>query len=136
LAEQNILTFDLKPFEDFCGRMPMMLYDDALKIIRLHLVNIRTIARQIHRFQATPGKRPNGRYYRNTGRLERSVQVHMESDGGSVYLDEGIADYGKYVHEGQRSWAPDQFVYDAFESQRDEIDSDLTYAISQAIREM
>ena len=131
----NVLTFDLKPFEDWCGRFPMLLYDNVLKVVRSHLINVRTIARQAHRFMSTPGRRPSGRYYRNTGRLEKSIQVEMMSDGGRVYLDEGIAYYGKYVHEGQQSWEPDPFIYDAFESQRDMIISDILEMVSQAIRE-
>lgn len=136
MSEDNVLTFDLKPFEDMCGRLPDGLYKSALQNIRMHLDNVRTIARTTHRFMSTPGRRPTGRYYRNSGHLEDSIRVKIESDGGRVYLEESIADYGKYVHDGQRSWAPDPFVYDAFESQKDEIISDLSYNIAQAIKEM
>jgi hypothetical protein len=134
VSEENVLTFDLKPFENWCGMFPKETYNALLQIIALNLDNVRSIARMTHRFQSTPGRRPTGRYYRNTGALEDSIRVKMESDGGRVYLEEGIAPYGKFVHDGQRTWEPDQFVYDAFETQKDNIVSDLNYALDEAIR--
>jgi hypothetical protein len=48
-----------------------------------------------------------------TGKLERSVRTEKTDDGGSVYLDESIAPYAEYVHEGHGSWSPDRFLTDA-----------------------
>jgi hypothetical protein len=103
---------------------------------RQSLGDVRNQARRIHRFMATSGRRPTGRYYKNTGRLERSVQVEMSDSGGRVYLDTGIADYGPYVHEGQRSWAPDQFIYESMYAWKDQIFVDIGNAVAQAISEL
>ena len=132
----NILTFDLKSFENFCGKLPERIERAAMIQAKRELGVVQYIARTAHRFMSTPGRRPTGRYYRNTGRLERSIQVEMTGDGGRVYLDDGIADYGVYVHEGQRSWEPDQFVYDAFEAQRDDIVTGIGEAVAAAILEL
>lgn len=53
------------------------------------------------------------RYKRRTGNLERSVKTQETHDGGSVFIDDSQAPYGKYVHSGHGSWNPDEFLYDA-----------------------
>lgn len=130
---ENVLTFDLRPFEELCGKLPAAIENAVRREAKVQLGVVQKTARTFHRFQSESGRRPSGRYYRNTGRLERSVQVEMTDDGGRVYLDEGIADYGVYVHEGQRSWEPDQFVYEAFEILSRDIINGLTNAASTAI---
>lgn len=130
---ENVLTFDLKPFEDMCGKLPAVVERAAMVQAKRELGAVQFVARKIHRFQSTSGRRPTGRYYRNTGRLERSIEVEMTDDGGRVYLDEGVADYGVYVHEGQRSWAPDQFVYDSFEVQKEDMITGIGEAVANAI---
>lgn len=132
----NILTVDLSKFEDLCGKLPAVVEHAAMRAAKAELSTVQYIAKAVHRFQSTSGRRPTGRYYKNTHRLERSVQVEMTDTGGRVYLDEGIADYGIYVHEGQRSWSPDQFVYDAFEAQKDDIVTGIGEAVAIAITEL
>jgi len=69
------------------------------------------------------------RYIRRTGRLERSVKIDRTEDGGSVYIDEGAAPYGKYIHEGTKFIDRDPFLTDAF----DRKEADLYIAIAQAM---
>lgn len=79
--------------------------------------------------------RATHRYTRRTGNLERAVKVSTTKDGGSVYIDDGQAPYGKFVHNGQRSWAPDPFLYDAVEMNEDDLDRKIDAAIDQALKE-
>jgi hypothetical protein len=137
---ENVLTFDLKPFEDLCGKLPATVERAAMRAAKAELGVVQYIARTAHRFQGTPGRRPSGRYYRNTGKLVDSIQVEMTGDGGRVYLDDGVgphaAPYGPYVHEGQRSWQPDQFLYDSFSAQHDDIVTGIGEAVGIAISEL
>jgi hypothetical protein len=132
----NVLTFDLRPFEELCGKLPQAVMRAALREAKTQLGVVQKTARTFHRFQSTSGMRPNGRYYRNTGRLERSIQVEMSDDGGRVYLDEGIADYGVYIHSGFKSWESDPFVYEAFDEFREDILNNIGEAVSRAISEL
>ena len=58
-------------------------------------------ARRVHRFKAA------------SGHLDKSISTKASNDGqkGSIFIDDSIAPYGNYVHDGQRTWKPDQFVY-------------------------
>lgn len=128
-----VLTFDLGPFEELCGKLPAIVERAALREAKVQLGVVQKTARTFHRFQSTSGRRPTGRYYRNTHRLEKSIQVEMSDNGGRVYLDEGIADYGVYVHEGTRTWDPDQFVYESFDMFRDDIVRNIGNAVAESI---
>ena len=133
---ENVLTFDLRPFEDLCGKLPAAVMNAARREAKTQLRVVQKTARTFHRFQSTSGRRESGRYYRNTGRLEKSVKVEMTDDGGRVYLEEGIADYGIFVHDGQRSWEPDQFVYEAFDDFKDDMIENIGNAVATAIAEL
>ena len=54
------------------------------------------------------------RYQKRTGKLQQATVAEATRSEITGYLDEGIAHYGKYVHDGQRSWAPDPFLDNAF----------------------
>ena len=61
-------------------------------------------ARAVHRFD------------RKTGDLQKATKQFEESANTfGVHIDETIASYGKYIHDGQRGWAPDRFLTNAFE---------------------
>jgi hypothetical protein len=62
----------------------------------------------------------NHRYKRKGGLLQRSTREEVDKSGLSakVFLDEGIASYGKYVHEGHGSWMPDRFLYNVAKRQK------------------
>jgi len=75
------------------------------------------------------------RYTRRSGKLERSVRVETTTKGGSVYLDDGVANYGKYVHEGFRSWGSDKFLENATDNNLRALDADVDRAIDKAIND-
>ena len=53
------------------------------------------------------------RYKRRTGALERSIRTDKHDNGGSVYIDDSIAPYGEYVHDGTKHIIADPFLMDA-----------------------
>lgn len=54
------------------------------------------------------------RYKRRTGKLQEATVAEEHRLEILGYLDESKAHYGKYVHDGQRSWQPDPFLTNAF----------------------
>lgn len=73
------------------------------------------------------------RYKRRTGRLERSIKVTSNKSGGEVFIDDTFADYGKYVHDGFKGWAPDKFLDKAVDKNSRALDAAVDKAIDQAI---
>lgn len=89
--------------EDLAGTLFNEIVRDA---IHPYLDEVKQAARSNHRFES------------RTGNLERAIKNNKTADGGSVYVDESIAPYGKYVHDGHRSWAADNFIEDNFDEDR------------------
>ena len=56
------------------------------------------------------------RYIRRTGTLENATVAEATEMDIIGYINESQAPYGKYVHEGHGTWAPDPFLEEAFES--------------------
>jgi hypothetical protein len=75
------------------------------------------------------------RYHRKTGRLERAIRATTDADSGQVYIDEGLASYGRYVHDGTRKWDSDAFITDAYERKQLELDRDADRAVEKAIKQ-
>ena len=75
------------------------------------------------------------RYNRQTGNLERSVKLEINQDGGSVYIDEAQANYGKYIHNGFKSWSPDPFLSDAANANQPQLAQALDREIGRAIQQ-
>ena len=64
--------------------------------------------------QMASSARKNHRYENDTGILERStIGEVLTPITGRVFINENDAPYGFHVHEGNRSWNPDQFIYKA-----------------------
>lgn len=78
--------------------------------------------------------RRDHRYIRRTGKLLRSVRMETNTDGGSVYIDEGLAPYGKYVHDGTRHISSDPFLYEAADANEHILDSAASDAVDHAIK--
>lgn len=76
------------------------------------------------------------RFVTRTGMLDRSQQVRqlapMTVEG---FLDEGIASYGVYVHEGHGTWAPDRFLFDSFTRHEDQFVTAVENAINKSFKE-
>jgi hypothetical protein len=128
----NINTHEI---EAKFAELPQALMAGIRQEMKQQVTEVQSEARKNHRYMSTSGVRPSGRYYRNTGNLEKSVQTKVNDEGtvGEVYLDSGIADYGIYVHEGHGSWAPDKFLDDALMKRETEIREKIEEAIKVAI---
>lgn len=73
------------------------------------------------------------RYKRRTGKLTRATQAEFNPKGGSLGINDAVAHYGKYVHEGQRSWAPDKFIPTALNRVWPAIDKQIDNVIDKAL---
>ena len=75
------------------------------------------------------------RFTSRSNNLERSIQSNAEKVGdnviGEVFLNDSVADYGKYVHEGHGSWRPDKFIEQAMARNEAKITSEIEAAISR-----
>ena len=62
----------------------------------------------------------NHRFTSRSNALERSIRTRMNYKPNRIIstfsLDNRIANYGKYIHKGFRSWKPDPFLKDAFDN--------------------
>ena len=136
--DENVVQINLKPFEDMMGRLPQKVLTAARREAKTQLGVVQKTAKTFHRFMNTSGRRPSGRYYKNTHRLERSISMEMSDTTGRVYLDLGIADYGVYVHQGWWNpktgaiWYPDQFIYEAMHILKPDIVREIGNAVYAA----
>ena len=62
----------------------------------------------------------NHRFTSRSNNLERSIKNRISYKPNRIIstfsLDNRIANYGKYIHKGFRSWKPDPFLKDAFDN--------------------
>jgi hypothetical protein len=125
---QMKLNLKIEGLKDF-GKAYMAMPDIAAKKLRLTLNKVlRSViydARGRHRYKS------------RSGNLSRSTTYTISRDGLSaeLFLDEGIAKYGKYVHDGQRSWDKDEFLYSAVDKNEDEIVEAIDDAVGKIIKE-
>jgi hypothetical protein len=89
------------------GHIPFskLKFNDLVKLVENVSFDIVIEAKRTHRFKA------------QTGNLERSVKNNIETKQNRIIsifqLDNKIANYGKYIHNGFRSWKPDPFLLQA-----------------------
>lgn len=74
------------------------------------------------------------RFRSRTGNLVSAIESELYGLSGRVYIDDMVAPYGKFVHNGQRSWAPDPFVYDAVSELEDELSTALKQTLEASIQ--
>lgn len=93
------------------------------KELKYQLSEVQLEARKTHRYQT------------HTSMLEKSVTMEVQENGlvGEVGLDESIAYYGPFVHDGQRSWAPDKFLDEALDKREPYIMEGVEQAINEAL---
>jgi len=102
-------------------RFPEILNRELRIAVKEWLTNVQVEARLVHRFTT------------RTAALDRSIQVEMAADGGKVYLEDGIARYGVYIHEGFKRWAPDPFLMDAGERKKPELQKGIARGIALSL---
>jgi len=75
----------------------------------------------------------NHRYRSRSGNLKRATKTKSTKESIQAYIDEAMARYGKYIHNGSRSWAPDEFVEDAIKNNLDKIDRLIADSIDKKL---
>ena len=116
------ITVDARRLNQAFTKAPRIVERELRVELKEQMQAIQRVARRKHRFK------------RRTGSLQRSILKEVKQLTGVVYLEEGIANYGYHVHQGQRGWAPDQFVFEAFRSRKTELKSGMNDAMTRAIR--
>lgn len=100
--------------------------DDFFEIISNGMVETTLDAKANHRFTA------------RSGNLERSIipEVIRTNDNiiGMVFLKDEIALYGKYIHNGFRSWRPDPFLKNSAETHFEIIKQKLKQKFDEILR--
>jgi hypothetical protein len=116
------LTVDIKKYGVDINNLDEKVTSALRKELKQQLSELNVYARKNHRFRA------------HTGMLEKSITTEMDGNGlvGEVGLDDSIAYYGKYVHEGHHSWAPDRFLNDALDKRAPYIEEGVKRAIEEA----
>ena len=74
------------------------------------------------------------RFRSRTGNLVSAIESELYGLSGRVYIDDMVAPYGKFVHNGQRTWAPDPFIYDAVAELEDELSTALKQTLEASIQ--
>jgi len=84
--------------------------------------------------RATATARMRHRYHRRSGLLSSSTKFIADEHEATVYIEDAAAPYGKYVHDGFRSWAPDQFIPEAIEASEEENLADIEKNLAADMR--
>jgi hypothetical protein len=92
---QFTAEIDYKKLSKAFEKIPIVAAKELRTELNKSLRAIQIDARLHHRFSQAPG---------HTGQLVRSVQQDVEQSGlsGKVWLEESVAPYGKYVHDGTK----------------------------------
>jgi hypothetical protein len=73
------------------------------------------------------------RYKSQTGNLERATKYNKSKNGAKIYIDDVKAKYGKYIHDGFKKWAPDQFIDKAVDNNMELIEITLADEIDRIL---
>jgi hypothetical protein len=122
MAEAVSITIDLSKFHlENLGRS---ITTAASKQIKQEMSEIVRTAKKDHR------------YTHRTRNLEKSTLTNdaMPPLTAEGHLDDGIAFYGKFIHQGFRTWSPDQFLYNALDQRKEQVQHNIEMAIEEAIR--
>lgn len=80
--------------------------------------------------------RNDHRYKSRTGKLKGATKAVADlSKSISLYVDQGIAPYAKYVVNRRGTWDGDNFLEEAMEKNRDEINSIIKDLYNDSIQE-
>jgi Icc-related predicted phosphoesterase len=75
----------------------------------------------------------NHKYISRTGNLQNASKVDVNKYSLKAYIDNKIADYGKFIHSGTKFISPDPFVTENMESKQEKIIQTITKNINRSI---
>lgn len=104
--------------------LPKELEDSLNDSLKDVFYNMAIVARNTHRYTV------------RTGKLRSATRSMVKDLTGELFIEDLVADYGVYVHEGHHNgaWAPDQFVYKAFERGEPILMRAIDQAVDKAIK--
>lgn len=73
------------------------------------------------------------RFKSRTGNLISSLRSSISAESAEFMIDNAQAPYGKYVHEGFKSWQSDPFLQSAVNSNAENITNTVSAAIGKLI---
>jgi len=76
------------------------------------------------------------RFRNRSGRLVSAVQAEIKGYTARAFIDDGLAPYGGFIHDGFKTWAPDPFLADAFQRNASSIDRAFETSISRVIQRL
>lgn len=116
----EVRIFDEAVLEAIRTLPPFIMYDVNVALNRVLPVMAQT-AKQEHR------------YKRRTGRLTSAITSEVRELTGELFIDNNVAQYGIFVHDGQRSWKPDPFIYNSADKNQALLDKELALAIDKTL---
>lgn len=75
----------------------------------------------------------NHKYINRTGRLQNASKVDISKFNVKAYIDDRIAKYGKYIHDGTKHISPDPFIANAIENNKEKIKQTITNTINRSM---
>ena len=102
--------------EDIKGEVEKVLEESFAKVIKE--------AQSVHRFRS------------KTGRLVSAVQSEVNGYTAKAFIDDRLAPYGGFIHDGFKSWSPDPFLEDAFRRNSPELDRAIDASIARTIQRL
>jgi hypothetical protein len=106
--------------------------------LRRELKHAATQVQRLARKRLPEGAHRYGFYKhaRPTYRLRDSTETYLAPGNeltSGVFLNDQMAPYGKYIHEGFKSWKPDRFLNLSLQMQETEIIQGLQEAINRGL---
>jgi len=102
--------------------------DRHMKLARKHIATLITkTARNEHRYNHRTGELRNATKSRS---IKNATSLIVKT-----YIDEGIAPYGKYIHNGTGTWSADPFINDAIKKNWNRINEIISKHIDEAMAE-
>lgn len=113
---QRVLTAMLKAPEAFTKEVRVEM--------KREMTAIQEDARLHHRFTT------------RSGNLDRSVSTRVTRSGfsGKTFLNDRLAKYGKFIHNGTRKLKPDKFLYEAFDRRKSELVENINRSIQRGFK--
>lgn len=145
------VSIDLKPFEKALKEYPENANNELRLASKRMASKVEETAKKEHRFTTRTGRLVKSIKAVGSGSVEKEnpktllgkffglfkSRVGVNAYVTAILADEGSTqgtEYGKYVHEGQRSWSADRFIDNAIEKNHQAILSAWEKAIDKANR--
>lgn len=105
------------------NKAPDTVYDEVMAEMGDQMEEVARDARRHHRFTT------------RSGDLERATLADVNDDmSGEVYIEDGIAVYGKYIYRGHGSWKADRYIHRAMRRRKAAIIESMSKAVDTGLK--